>query len=70
MLIVNPINSTLFIPASTRVSFDPHLERTNSYNTIMMNNTLLPIPEQRILSEQAQVEEKRSLSALNLFVSK
>jgi len=36
----------------------------------MMNNTLLPIPEQRILSEQAQVEEKRSLSALNLFVSK
>ncbi|EDW88030.1 nuclear pore complex protein Nup154 [Drosophila yakuba] len=56
------------ISSSTRVSFDSHLERTNSYNTIMMSNSLLPIPEQRILSEQAQVEEKRSLSALNLFV--
>ncbi|XP_043641308.1 nuclear pore complex protein Nup154 [Drosophila teissieri] len=62
------VHSVHDISSSTRVSFDSHLERTNSYNTIMMSNTLLPIPEQRILSEQAQVEEKRSLSALNLFV--
>ncbi|XP_041675233.1 LOW QUALITY PROTEIN: nuclear pore complex protein Nup154 [Drosophila eugracilis] len=62
------VHSVHDISSSTRLSFDSHLDRTNSYNTIMMNNTLLPIPEQRILSEQAQVEEKRSLSALNLFV--
>ncbi|XP_017059277.1 nuclear pore complex protein Nup154 [Drosophila ficusphila] len=62
------VHSVHDISSSTRVSFDPHLERTNSYNTIMMSNTLLPMPEQRVLAEQAQVEEKRSLSALNFFV--
>nr|CAA76635.1 Nup154 [Drosophila melanogaster] len=62
------VHSVHDISSTTRVSFDNHLDRTNSYNTIMMGNTLLPIPEQRVLSEQAQVEETRSLSALNLFV--
>ncbi|XP_020807415.1 nuclear pore complex protein Nup155 [Drosophila serrata] len=56
------------ISSSTRVSFDSHLDRTSGYNTLIMANTHLPISEQRNYAEQAQVEEKRSLSALNLFV--
>ncbi|EDW28316.1 GL19137 [Drosophila persimilis] len=54
--------------ASTRVPFDSQLDKTNGYTTMLMANSHLPMSDQRSMTEQAQVEEKRSLSALNLFV--
>lgn len=36
----------------------------------MMNNSQIPMNEHRNLSEQAQIDEKHSLSALNQFISK
>ncbi|SPP81700.1 nuclear pore complex protein Nup154 [Drosophila guanche] len=62
------VNSVHDISSSTRVPFNSQLDRTNGYSTIMMSNSHLPMSDQRNMTEQAQVEEKRSLSALNLFV--
>ncbi|KAH8298090.1 hypothetical protein KR018_006585 [Drosophila ironensis] len=56
------------ISSSSRAPFDSHLDRTSGYSTILINNSHLPMSEQRNLTEQAQVEEKRSLSSLNLFI--
>lgn len=46
--------------------YDSHLSRSNA---VMMTNSQLPMNEHRNLSEQAQIEEKHSLSALNQFIS-
>ncbi|KAH8413233.1 hypothetical protein KR009_009074 [Drosophila setifemur] len=62
------VHSVHDISSSTRATFDTHLDRSNGFGTLLMNNSHLPISEQRNLTEQAQVEEKRSLSALNLFI--
>ncbi|KAH8377789.1 hypothetical protein KR093_007134, partial [Drosophila rubida] len=51
--------------ASRRIPYDSHLGRSN---TVMMANSQLPMNEHRNLTEQAQIEEKRSLSALNQFI--
>lgn len=47
--------------------YDNHLNRSNA---VMMNNSQMPMNEHRNLSEQAQIDEKHSLSALNQFISK
>lgn len=47
--------------------YDSHLGRSSA---VMMNSTQMPLNEHRNLTEQAQIEEKRSLSALNQFISK
>ncbi|KAH8397600.1 hypothetical protein KR215_001922, partial [Drosophila sulfurigaster] len=51
--------------ASRRMPYDSHLNRSN---TVRMSHSQLPINEHRNLTEQAQIEEKRSLSALNQFI--
>ncbi|XP_033237029.1 nuclear pore complex protein Nup154 isoform X1 [Drosophila pseudoobscura] len=62
------VHSVHDISSSTRVPFDSQLDKTNGYTTMLMANSHLPMSDQRSMTEQAQVEEKRSLSALNLFV--
>nr|XP_017099232.2 LOW QUALITY PROTEIN: nuclear pore complex protein Nup154 [Drosophila bipectinata] len=56
------------ISTSNRAPFESHIDRTSGYSNILINNSHMPLTEQRNLSEQAQVEEKRSLSSLNLFI--
>ncbi|XP_033150303.1 nuclear pore complex protein Nup154 [Drosophila busckii] len=50
---------------SRRLPFDSHLNRSTA---VLMPSTQLPLNEHRNLSEQAQIEEKRSLTALNQFI--
>ncbi|KAL7738924.1 hypothetical protein ACLKA6_016926 [Drosophila palustris] len=53
------------LSASRRMPYDTHLGRSS---TVLMNNSQMPMNEHRNLTEQAQIEEKRSLSALNQFI--
>ncbi|XP_068150657.1 nuclear pore complex protein Nup154 [Drosophila tropicalis] len=47
---------------TTRLPYDSH------FSNLAMSNSHLPLNEQRNITELAQTEEKRSLSALNIFV--
>ncbi|XP_017954054.2 nuclear pore complex protein Nup154 [Drosophila navojoa] len=48
------------ISVTRRMPYDSHLA--------LMNSTQMPLNEHRNIAEQAQIEEKRSLSALNQFI--
>ncbi|XP_030384533.1 nuclear pore complex protein Nup154 isoform X2 [Scaptodrosophila lebanonensis] len=50
------------LSSTTRLPFDSHLSRTNGYISLAM------MANNRNITEQAQIEEKRSLSALNHFI--
>ncbi|EDV98990.1 GH13295 [Drosophila grimshawi] len=58
-------NSVHDLSATGRMPYDGHLGRSTA---VFMNNTQMTQNEQRNLTEQAQIEEKRSLSALNQFI--
>ncbi|EDW63290.1 nuclear pore complex protein Nup154 [Drosophila virilis] len=53
------------ISATRRLPYESHLGRPSP---MMMTNAQMPLNEHRNLTEQAQIEEKRSLSALNQFI--